>query len=537
MKTQDFNGKTGIIYARCSTNEKQQSTKIQIEQLEKFCNENGIKVIDKFSENVSGAKEHREELEKILYSEPMADLLIIREISRISREEDYLAALEKVRQLATKYSIYILLDNYYIEKGKIIELSDGITMMVKLYGAAEEREKIKERTSTAKNKYLENPINAATGTRFIPFGLMKVDNPNYSKGVNTKKIWGKNPEEWPMVEKFFELKKYGYSYEKISQITGIYESLVRRTIKSKKIRYYMEESILNKVDEETAKNNSCPSPTKHQNKYKNLIFVGDTNTAMAHQCSKGNGEQYRDKNGKGSIKVRIIDDIVKRTLYAMMVIFDLKKEELSKDNKAKMENYSNQIEGLMKNLVTISKDEDGLNRKFIKAPNEAVENMISKELEKIQVEKNKINKRVEELKEEIKRLNSIDYNAMKIKIDDTNFVDFIQKYIRRIEFWHQGKNHNIFKVYVYSNYIPSHFFDCKIFEVVSFRHYSIKELHNEGAVQIVGGETNPINWDCKAYSLPNYTDEEFKEIEKRIKPAKLKTEKEMKIKIVENVPK
>lgn len=187
MNTQELNGKTSILYARASTQE--QSCKVQLEQLRKFCNDNEIKIIDEFEENISGAKEHREQLEIILESEPKADLLIIREISRISREEDYLAALEKVRKLVQKYSIYVLLDDYYIRKGEVIDLATGITMMVKLYGAAEEREKIKDRTSAARDKYRQNPLNIYSSNKHIPFGLMKDDNPDYQKGVNTKRIW------------------------------------------------------------------------------------------------------------------------------------------------------------------------------------------------------------------------------------------------------------------------------------------------------------------------------------------------------------
>lgn len=135
MNTQLLSGKTAILYARAS--KKEQSTTVQLQQLEEFCKANNIKVIDKFDENISGAAEHREKLETILESEPMADLLIIREISRISRERDYINAINKVSTLANKYSIYVLLDDYYIEKGKLIDLGTGITMMVKLYGAAD----------------------------------------------------------------------------------------------------------------------------------------------------------------------------------------------------------------------------------------------------------------------------------------------------------------------------------------------------------------------------------------------------------------
>ena len=103
-------------------------------------------------------------------------------------------------------------------------------MMIKLWSAADERNKIKLRTSTARNKYRENPINVSTGTRYTPFGLMKAPNPNYIKDVNTKQIWVQNPDEWQTVEKIFEFKAKGYSYSKISNMLGITEQIPKNQI-------------------------------------------------------------------------------------------------------------------------------------------------------------------------------------------------------------------------------------------------------------------------------------------------------------------
>ena len=512
MNTQELSGKTCILYARCSTNEKQQSTKIQLEQLEAFCKKNEITINKKFSENVSGAKEHREQLETILNSEPMADLLIIREISRISRESDYMEALDKVKLLSKKYSIYVLLDDYYIKKGEVIDLATGITMMVKLYGAADERKKILDRTSTARDKYRQNPINVATGTKFIPFGLMKDDNPNYQKGVNTKKIWVKNPDEWAMVEKIFELKCEGYSLVKISQITGVSLNIVQQTIKNPKIRYYISDTVLAKCDEATAKNNSCPSPTKHINLYKNKIFVCDTKYAMIHQCTKQDGSQYRAKKGwNGVLKSAIIDDVVKKTIIAMLVFFDLKKQELAQENEAKIKQYEEESFGLMKTVVAMAKNEEELNRKWLKAPNTAIEEMIAKEIESNRAEIRKITFRVDYLNGEINRLRSIDYSGASFTISDTNFPDFIDKYIRKIECWYEAKNTHLIKVFVNPEFIPSNYFDYKMWKVYTHKTYKVEEVSNPEAAQTVYSNGG-FSWDCKYHSLPYYNPEEIAEM-------------------------
>ena len=321
--------KTAILYARASTQE--QSTKIQIQQLEKYCIENDIEVLKTFAENVSGAAEHRDELEKILNSDPLADLLIIREASRLSREEDYNEAYFKLQLLLKKYSIYILADNIYLERGKT-DLAKDIMMMIKLFGAADERKNIKLRTTTAVKKYKENPINVVSGNG--NFGMMKAPNPNFSKGVNTRNIWVKNPDEWKTVLKVFELRSKGYSINKISQYLGLKVCIVRQIFESKVINYYMEQDhkeLLFAAEDKKVELTTVKAPSKHLNKYKGKIFVENSDYYMRHQIA-AKGIYFKDKLGKMTIKESIIDDCVIRTIKCMLAFFDLKKTELSKNN-------------------------------------------------------------------------------------------------------------------------------------------------------------------------------------------------------------
>lgn len=498
MDTARLNGKTAILYARASTQE--QSTRVQIEQLEEFCRHHSITIIRKFSENVSGAKEHREQLEVILDSESMADLLVIREISRISRERDYLAAINKISILSKKYSIYVLLDDYFIEKGDIIDLGTGITMMVKLYGAADEREKIRDRTNTAKSRYSSCPINVYTGHKYIPFGLLKADNPDYEKGINTKRIWVRNPEQWPMVEKIFELKANGYSLVKISAITGISLNIVSQTLVNPRILYYIPKEVADKVREATLRNTNNPTPTKHTNIYKGKIFLRDTHYAMTHQICKTHGDQYRAKKGEsGTIKRYIIDDIVKKTIIAMLDFFDLKKEELSRSNVAKAESYRDEMAGLMASYEEMCRKEEELNRKWLKAPTEAVERLIAGEMKEVSDRRMKVQGRIDWLGEEIRRIEGIDYSGENLVLTADNFQEFVDKYIRRIEVWHQRRYHHLIKVYVNAEYVPDNFYDYKMWEIDNYKIYRLREVRNPDAAQTI--HSGLFSWDCKVFSL------------------------------------
>lgn len=467
--------KTAIIYARASTQE--QSTKIQVEQLEKFCKANGIEIKEIYQENISGAKEHREQLEVILESEPKADLLVIREISRLSREVDYMAALEKVRRLTTKYSLYVLLDDYYIQKNEVIDLATGITMMVKLYGAAEEREKIKDRTSAARTRYRENPINVSTGTRYIPFGLMKATNPNYEKGVNTKNIWVKNPKEWDKVMKIFELKKQGLSYSRISDITGLTESIIIQTIKSPKIRYYVDESLLVEVDEKTELNNTNPSPTKHTNKYRNKIFFEDTSIAMSHSHTVKNGFQYVKKGGNsGSIKEKIIDDIAKIVINFALDVKEEKLEIIRQKNQGKIDNLEEIIQGLNNSLQSQTTEIEKLRKKFVLTDDEVILKELNERVSELKKNIDSLSQQIFRYTKEKEKLESLSFNEGLIEINENNFQTFIDRYIDSIRCFHTGKfQHRIevktsnlwedfvfvFEVYHHNNYtiVPVNMFD------------------------------------------------------------------------------
>ena len=531
MKTENFNGKTAILYARASKQE--QSTKVQIAQLEKFCKSNGVKVINKFEENISGAAEHREKLENILYSEPMADLLIIREVSRLSREENHNEGYSKLQTLLNKYSIYILLDDLFLERGKP-DLVQDIVMLIKLFGAADERKKIKERTNEAIKKYRENsPINVVAGSKVKPFGLLKVSNPNYQKGVNTKSIYIPDETEWGTVLQIWKYRAEGYSAKKISGIMNLPLYNVRIAYDSKVIRYYVEQqdkALYDAAIEAVKKNNRVPSPHKRENKYKGKIFDKDTNFAFCHKWSVSRGSQFSAKCcTSGTIKESLIDEVVIRTIRCMLTFFDLKKEELSKGNNERLKAIQTQISGLNETIQSNAKEMENLNRKYIKAPTEAAELLIIKEIEKLDKEQTTIKNQIALLKAEQKRLREIDYSGMKLNINSNNLKPLIDKYIKRIECWKIKDRWMTIKVFVNEAYIPDNFYNYKQYEVYTWLKPEITPKHIPNAVNTAYYPSKGTNrsfsieeigdlagggyfWDVKVLSIPYYTPEQLEKL-------------------------
>ena len=516
MNTQNLNGKSAILYARCSTNEKKQSTKIQLEQLESFCNGNGITVVDKFKENVSGAAQHREELEKILNNEPMADLLVIREVSRLSREENYNDGYWKLQQLLKKYSIYVLLDGIYLEKGKT-DLANDIVMIVKLFGAADERKKIVDRTSTAIRKYKESsPINVICGK--VGFGLLKAPNPNYVKGINTKNIWVKNPEEWETVKNVFELRSKGYSILRIAQIVGLKNCIIRQIFDSKVINYYMEKDefeLLKNSETAREKLKTVKSPSKHPNIYKGIIFFENTKKAMTHQlCHRG--ARYKLKDGKLTVKESIINEAVINTIRCLLGFFDLKREELSKENKERLEEQKKMRDGLLVENNELNSKIKSLRKKFLKAIDEEMENDINAEITKNKAQIKGNNDKINMAEIEIKRLDGIDYSNMNLVIDNSNLAELVKKYIKKVEVWKKEGFMILIKVFVNDAYIGDNWHNYKQYEAFNHRGQWIKPVpieNNSNTIRRVyysGNDTNNLietfgggmYWETKVAMLP-----------------------------------
>jgi DNA invertase Pin-like site-specific DNA recombinase len=513
MDTQKFKGKTALLYARCSTNEKQQSTKIQIEQLKKFCIDNGITVLKEFSENISGAAEHREKLEVILYGEPMADMLIIREVSRLSREENYNDSYLKLQQLLKKYSIYVYLDDIYLEKGQT-DLANDIVMLIKLFGAADERKKILDRTSTAIRKYKEtSPVNVVSGK--VGFGLMKAENPNFVKGVNTKNIWVKNPTEWQTVREVFGLRSKGYSILRIAAIVGLKNCIVRQIFDSKVVRYYMEQEdheLLSRSEERKESMKTVKSPSKHENIYKGIIFYEDTKRAMIHQLS-ARGGRYKLRDGKLTVKETIINEAVIATIRCLLGFFDLKKDELSKDNMARIEELLKMKNGYIAENSGIDGQLKVLRKKFVKAVDEEMENEINAEIMRLKAQIDGNDSKIRMADKEIKRLQAIDYKKMNLVINSNNLSEFVARYIRKVEIWEKEGFIIIIKVFVKDGYIPENWHDYKQYEVFNHRGQWIKPLPIEDSFKQVyydgGNFENRVDtigggmyWELKVDALP-----------------------------------
>lgn len=177
-----------IGYARVST-EKQDLVR-QEKLISEYCDAHDYVLVDIIEEKVSGAKTEidREGLIKLLSLQgDEADLIVVSELSRLSREDDTLDVLNKINQLLIKGFNIVFLDDentIYTAHSKLT-LYEIIKLSVEASHSADERKKIATRMKTGKYPKIQaNPYMYTGGT--APYGFKVIDNPEYAGQRNNR---------------------------------------------------------------------------------------------------------------------------------------------------------------------------------------------------------------------------------------------------------------------------------------------------------------------------------------------------------------
>lgn len=140
-----------IGYIRVSTDH--QDLERQKVLINKYCADNGftlVRIIEDFG--ISGAETQRKGyLELQALTEENCDMIVVSELSRLSRNEDVMATLNTIYALIAKFDLVMLDDLSTIyNKGAKFDFIQFMGLAFKAYGAADERKKITERMKTGK---------------------------------------------------------------------------------------------------------------------------------------------------------------------------------------------------------------------------------------------------------------------------------------------------------------------------------------------------------------------------------------------------
>lgn len=166
------------VYGYCRVSTEQQDTQRQRDLVTNYCELNNYDLQDIIQEKISGAKPDRKSINRLLdLDNTLCDMIVVSELSRISRERDILKVLNTINEILQNGIDVLFLDepNKTYSAGKQLELFDIITLAVKAQGAAEEREKIQTRMKTGKITKVNNYPYAYIGG-VVPYGFKLIDN-------------------------------------------------------------------------------------------------------------------------------------------------------------------------------------------------------------------------------------------------------------------------------------------------------------------------------------------------------------------------
>lgn len=177
-----------VGYARVST-ETQDMTR-QVALIRDYCAVHGCQLVKIIHEKVSGAKSGIKSLNELSdVDDGIADMIVVSELSRISRREDIMPVLNNINELLKQGVSIVFLDkpDRIYRAGESLSLIDIITLAVEAKASADERQKIAGRMQTGLRAKLSDFSCMFVGGT-VPFGYKVVPNPDYKVNVTPKNL-------------------------------------------------------------------------------------------------------------------------------------------------------------------------------------------------------------------------------------------------------------------------------------------------------------------------------------------------------------
>lgn len=238
-----------IGYIRVSTDN--QDLERQRVLIRKYCENKGhslLRIEEDYA--ISGTVSNREGLNCILsITNSVADMVVVSELSRLSRQEDVFETLTQIHTIIKKVDLVILdePDKVY-EAGKTINLSDFLMLAIKAYGAADERKKIVSRMITGKDCKIQAFPLMLTDSN-VPIGFKAVPNPNYIKGATPRMLLEEDKERMKIVKDIFNYVANGLSLGKTAEKLNMlgYRTTRNKPFYEQSIRIIINDSIYNGV--------------------------------------------------------------------------------------------------------------------------------------------------------------------------------------------------------------------------------------------------------------------------------------------------
>lgn len=183
-----------------------------------YCKVNGHNIVGQIVEKMSGAKSDRDGLKELMQlTKKDCDLVVVSELSRISREEEFQRIFARIDTLRDAGIGVVFLDDPEViySNENPITFTQFIILGVKAQGAREELLKIRDRMKSGRLSKVKSNAYMVVGSK-IPFGFEKYDNPHFVLGQTPKSLIRVNEDEAAILRRCYEMAITGQSCQQIA---------------------------------------------------------------------------------------------------------------------------------------------------------------------------------------------------------------------------------------------------------------------------------------------------------------------------------
>ncbi|MBF1422682.1 MAG: recombinase family protein [Prevotella histicola] len=309
-----------VGYIRVSTDHQDLSRQESL--IRQYCQKNNYCLTKIIGEKVSGAKKDRKSLAELhILDKSLADILVVSELSRLSREADYANVIFIINNILQNGLDVVFLDeeSKVYKAGKSLDIIDIITLAIGAKTAADERMKIATRMKTGKTTKIQiEPYMYTGGT--APYGYKIIDNPLYHGQIDNipaKRLITEDEYQMSNVRLVFQMVLNGTTLRDIAEHlnksgtltkqnkpfceTSI-SKMIKNPIYNGRRRFKGLPLVIKKIisDEDWNKAQICVSQNKlfkdiatsNFNPLKGIVFCPCGYALMLHQMSPRSGQKY-----------------------------------------------------------------------------------------------------------------------------------------------------------------------------------------------------------------------------------------------------
>lgn len=218
-----YDGMTAVLYARVSTDDKDQTTETQIRNMRSWCMEQGVEIVAEYEEEKSAKDMDRPKLDACIgrIARGGVNILLAWNESRLSRDMEDMTAITK---LVRSYGTVIR----YVSNAVEPENSTGqLLNSINTWQAQEERKKLSLNTKVGMETAKAHGVHCGRMLALCWSHRVADMESMIAKGDDCKQ-----PTKIIPIEVVFDLAQQGYTINRASGIIGVSRSTLKRALLS-----------------------------------------------------------------------------------------------------------------------------------------------------------------------------------------------------------------------------------------------------------------------------------------------------------------